>query len=103
MKIPVFKNTATNYMIMGIRLIEGILVTRWILNHLGKENYGLWAILWSFFCYALLLDFGFGVTARKSTSVELYRTDPDRYNRTISLIFSFHMAMAVLILLLVVF
>lgn len=99
MKIPVFKNTATNYMIMGIRLIEGILVTRWILNHLGKENYGLWAILWSFFCYALLLDFGFGVTARKSTSVELYRTDPDRYNRTISLIFSFHMAMAVLILL----
>ena len=99
MKIPVLKNTMTNYLIMGIRLIEGILVTRWILGHLGKENYGLWAILWSFFCYALLLDFGFGVAARKSTSVELYRTDPDRYNRTVTLIFSFHMAMAALILL----
>lgn len=98
MKIPMLKNTLTNYLIMAIRLIQGILVTRWILSHLGRESYGLWAILWSFFCYSLLFDFGFGITARKKTSVELYRTDLDRYNRTITLIFSFHIAMTFLIL-----
>ena len=99
MKIPVFRNTATNYLIMAVRLAQGILVTRWLLASLGQEYYGLWALLWSFFCYSLLLDFGFGVTAQKSTSTELYRRDIDRYNRTISTVFSFHAAMSAVILL----
>lgn len=98
MKIPVFKNTMTNYLIMAVRLVQGILITRWLLTNLGKEYYGLWAILWSFFCYSLLLDFGFGLMARKCTSTELYRTDIDRYNRTISTVFSFHVSMSLLIL-----
>lgn len=34
-------------------------MTRWLLASLGQEYYGLWALLWSFFCYSLLLDFGF--------------------------------------------
>ena len=99
MKIPVFRNTATNYLIMAVRLAQGILVTRWLLASLGQEYYGLWALLWSFFCYSLLLDFGFGVTAQKSTSTELYRRDIVRYNRTISTVFSFHAAMSAVILL----
>jgi len=98
MKIPVFKNTMTNYVFMAVRLVQGILITRWLLSNLGKEYYGLWAILWSFFCYSLLLDFGFGTMARKCTSTELYRSDIDRYNRTISTVFSFHISMSLLIL-----
>ena len=73
MKIPFFKNTLTNYFSMFVRLIQGILVTRWLVSHLGEAQYGLWIMLWSFFSYALLLDLGFGVAAQTVTAPELYK------------------------------
>ena len=98
MKIPFFKNTVTNYFSMFVRLVQGILVTRWLVSHLGEAQYGLWVMLWSFFSYALLLDLGFGVAAQKVTATELYKTDINRYNHTISSIFFSHVSMALLIL-----
>ena len=41
MKIPFFKNTLTNYFSMFVRLVQGILVTRWLISHLGQAQYGL--------------------------------------------------------------
>ena len=98
MKIPFFKNTVTNYFSMFVRLVQGILVTRWLISHLGEAQYGLWVMLWSFFSYALLLDLGFGVAAQKVTATELYKKDIDKYNYTISSIFFSHVSMALLIL-----
>ena len=98
MKIPFFKNTVTNYFSMFVRLVQGILVTRWLISHLGEAQYGLWVMLWSFFSYALLLDLGFGVAAQKVTATELYKKDIEKYNHTISSIFFSHITMALLIL-----
>ncbi len=98
MKIPFFKNTVTNYFSMFVRLVQGILVTRWLISHLGEAQYGLWVMLWSFFSYALLLDLGFGVAAQKVTATELYKKDVEKYNHTISSIFFSHVSMALLIL-----
>jgi O-antigen/teichoic acid export membrane protein len=98
MKIPFFKNTVTNYFSMFVRLVQGILVTRWLISHLGEAQYGLWVMLWSFFSYALLLDLGFGVAAQKVTATELYKNDIKKYNHTISSIFFSHVSMALLIL-----
>ena len=98
MKIPFFKNTVTNYFSMFVRLVQGILVTRWLISHLGEAQYGLWVMLWSFFSYALLLDLGFGVAAQKVTATELYKRDIEKYNHTISSIFFSHVSMALLIL-----
>ena len=98
MKIPFFKNTITNYFSMFVRLVQGILVTRWLISHLGEAQYGLWVMLWSFFSYALLLDLGFGVAAQKVTATELYKKDIEKYNHTISSIFFSHVSMALLIL-----
>ena len=98
MKIPFFKNTVTNYFSMFVRLVQGILVTRWLISHLGEAQYGLWVMLWSFFSYALLLDLGFGVAAQKVTATELYKNDIQKYNHTISSIFFSHVSMALLIL-----
>lgn len=97
-KIPIVKNTLTNYLSMGVKLLQGVLVTRWLIAYLGEEYYGLWALLWSFFCYSLLLDFGFGVTAQKYTSIGIFQQDLKRYNRIISTIFSFHAVMSLIIL-----
>ena len=98
MKIPFFKNTMTNYFSMFVRLVQGILVTRWLISHLGEAQYGLWVMLWSFFSYALLLDLGFGVAAQKVTATMLYKQDIDKYNHTISSIFFSHVTMAIMIL-----
>lgn len=98
MKIPFFKNTITNYFSMFVRLVQGILVTRWLIKNLGEAQYGLWVMLWSFFSYALLLDLGFGVAAQKTTATELYKKDIGKYNRTISSIFFSHVSLALLIL-----
>ena len=98
MKIPFFKNTVTNYFSMFVRLVQGILVTRWLISHLGEAQYGLWVMLWSFFSYALLLDLGFGVAAQKVTATELYKRDIEKFNHTISGIFLSHVSLALLIL-----
>ena len=98
MKIPFFKNTVTNYFSMFVRLVQGILITRWLISHLGESQYGLWVMLWSFFSYALLLDLGFGVAAQKVTATELYKKDIEKYNHTVSSIFFSHVSMALLIL-----
>ena len=98
MKIPFFKNTVTNYFSMFVRLLQGILVTRWLISHLGEAQYGLWVMLWSFFSYALLLDLGFGVAAQKVTATELYKKDIEKFNHTISSIFFSHVGMALMIL-----
>ena len=88
MKIPLLKNTLTNYLSMGVRLIQGVLITRWMIAELGEANYGLWMMLWSFFCYSLLLDFGLGVAAQKATATELWKRDIQKYNITISTVSS---------------
>ena len=49
MQVSVAKNTATNYLVMLIRIFQGILVTRWLIGYLGDAGYGFWMLLWTFF------------------------------------------------------
>lgn len=97
MQVSVAKNTTTNYLIMLIRVFQGLLVTRWMIGYLGDEGYGLWMLLWTFFGYALLMDFGVGIAGQKYTSQELFKRDIRHYNSIISMIFTFHALMALLI------
>ena len=97
MQVSVVKNTATNYLVMLIRIIQGLLVTRWLIGYLGDAGYGLWMLLWTFFGYAVLVDFGVGIAGQKYTSQELFKRDIRHYNDIISMIFTFHALMAILI------
>ena len=97
MQVSVAKNTTTNYLVMLIRFFQGLLVTRWMIGYLGDSGYGLWMLLWTFFGYALLMDFGVGIAGQKYTSVELFKRDIRHYNSIISMIFTFHALMALLI------
>lgn len=97
MKIPVIRNTVTNYLKVAVFMAEGVLIARWMIHFLGMESYGLWSLLWSFFAYSLLLDFGCGAAAQKYTSGGLYERDCRSYSGVISTIFTFHSAMALLL------
>ena len=76
MQVSVAKNTATNYLVMLIRFFQGLLVTRWLIGYLGDSGYGFWMLLWTFFGYAILIDFGVGIagqnTLRRSCSSGIY-------------------------------
>ena len=97
MKSAILKNTLTNYLTVAIRLPHAILMTRWLLAYLGRESYGFWALLWSFFVYSLLLDFGFGVSLQKYTAMGLFEKDPEHYNKIISTVLAIYLAMAAVI------
>lgn len=98
MQVSVVKNTATNYLVMLVRVFQGLLITRWLVGYLGDDRYGLWMLLWSFFGYAILVDFGFGIAAQKFTSLELFKRDIRRYNSIVSMVFSFQMLMSLVLL-----
>ena len=102
MQVSVAKNTTTNYLVMLIRIFQGILVTRWLIGYLGDAGYGFWMLLWTFFTYALLMDFGAGIAGQKYTSMELFKRDIRRYNSIISMIFTFHVLMSLLLVICVV-
>ena len=99
MQVSVAKNTATNYLVILVRTFQGLLVTRWMVGYLGDSGYGLWTLLWTFFGYAILVDFGVGIAGQKYTSQELFKRDIRHYNAIISMIFTFHSMMALLIVL----
>lgn len=84
----VLKNTITNYVSVFLRLLQGILLTRWTYQYLGKADYGFWALLWSFFIYVLLLDFGCGKAVQKCSATNLYEHDPEGFNRVFSAVFT---------------
>ena len=77
-----------------LRIVQGVLVTRWLFNSLGKEYYGFWSLIWMILVYALLLDFGFSKAAQKYTATGLFKSDPDAYNRYLSAVFSLLSLMA---------
>ena len=99
MQVSVAKNTVTNYLVILVRVFQGLLVTRWLIGYLGDAGYGLWTLLWTFFGYALLMDFGVGIAGQKFTSQELFKRDIRHYNSIVSMIFTFHSLMALLIVL----
>lgn len=96
-KLSLGWNACTNYLNTAMQFVQGILVTRWLMSHLGQERYGLWSIIWSFFMYSILLDFGLGKAAQKVTATELHRKDIDTYNRTITSVVFINVTMSMVI------
>ncbi len=91
------KNTTTNYILVAVKLVEGVLVTRWMFRYLGKEYYGFWALLWSLFIYVLVFDFGFSKAAQKCTAERLFEEDVAAYNRITSAVFSLQWVISLVI------
>ncbi len=93
------KNTITNYILVFIRILQGILVTRWMIVYLGQEFYGFWGLLWTVFMYVLVLDFGFSKAAQKCTAEGVQNVDVNRYSRIVSAVFTMQWIMSLVIVL----
>lgn len=60
--------TLSNYALLLLRLLSMVVLTRQLFLGFSAETYGFWALLWSIFAYALLLDLGLGTALQKYTS-----------------------------------
>lgn len=90
-------NTLSNYGRMLLGLAITIFLTRIIFLGLTREEYGLWAVMWSIFGYSLLFDFGFGAAVQKYTSETKVTQEWDKYNRLVSTIFFNYTFLAVIV------
>ncbi|HPT72156.1 MAG TPA: oligosaccharide flippase family protein [Candidatus Cloacimonadota bacterium] len=90
-------NTLSNYGRMLLGLFITIFMTRIIFLGLSREEYGLWAVMWSIFGYSLLFDFGFGTAVQKYTSETKVTEDWEHYNKLVSTIFFNYVFLAVVV------
>ncbi len=91
------KNTASNYLSTGIRLVSSIFLTYLLYTGLGREFYGFWSLLWSVFMYSLLLDMGFGKAVEKYSAEASFSGNMDKFNSIISTIILAYLLMSVVI------
>jgi len=94
-----FRNTVTSYINLTWRMITTIFITRIILFGLGDELYGFWALLWTIFGYALLLDFGFGTSVQKYTAEATVSKDFEKFNELIAAVVGSYIVMSLFIVL----
>jgi len=87
----IVKNIASNYLYVLVNMISAVFVTRMLLKGLGPDFYGFWSLLWNIFMYALLLDFGVGVTVQRYTAEMRVSGDVEKFNRIVSTVFVFYL------------
>lgn len=80
------RNTITNYLSISIRIGTGLLLFRMLFQHLSHEQFGYYALLWSLFGYAILLDFGLGVAVQKTVARTAATGETEMLNRLVSTI-----------------
>jgi O-antigen/teichoic acid export membrane protein len=102
-KRNIWRNTFSNYLYLGLRLVLGLIMFRMIYRELTKEEFGFWAWVWSVFGYGVLLDFGFGFTAQKRVAELSIRQEWTKLSQVLSTIFFSYVGLAAVIVLVGVF
>jgi O-antigen/teichoic acid export membrane protein len=93
----IWRNSISNYVCIGLRLLVGLAMFRLLYQYLGKEEFGFWSLLWSLFGYGILLDFGFGFTAVKRVAELSVQQKWDELSQVLSTIFFLYLLIGVAI------
>ena len=57
-KVALFKNVGSSWVALGFNIVVGVLLSPYILHHLGDEAFGLWVLIFSITGYYGLFDMG---------------------------------------------
>ncbi len=82
-----WRNAATNYLSTIVRMGTGVVLFRLLFQHLTREQFGYYSLLWSLFGYAILLDFGLGFSVQKTVAQKSHTGDIGAINRLVTTIF----------------
>jgi len=96
------KSTASNYILLILKIITSLFLVRIIFLGISNEEYGFWALLWSIFGYSVLLDFGFGTAVQKATSEADETKNWDNFNKLVSTVFFSYVLLSLGILMLTI-
>lgn len=91
----VVRSTLAGYIRLGLRMVMGLVTFRLLYQHLSREEFGFWSLLWALFGYGILLDFGFGFAAQKRVAELSVRKDWQELSRVLSTILMVYLASAV--------
>ena len=89
----ILKNAAANYFRQIVMVGTFIFLTAYIKNSLGKELFGLWALLQTVVAFFRLADLGFGVSVVKFVADARGREDPERLRSVTATLFWVYMAL----------
>ncbi len=93
----IWRNSISNYVCIGIRMLFGLAMFRTLYQHLRPEEFGFWSLLWSVFGYGIVLDFGFGFTAVKRVAELSAQQKWDELSHVLSTIFYLYVVIALFI------
>jgi O-antigen/teichoic acid export membrane protein len=96
-KHAIWRNTLSNYIYLGLRLVLGLVMFRLLYRELTKEEFAFWVVMWRVFGDGVLLDFGFGFTAQKRVAELSVRQDWTKLSQVLSTIFFCYAGVALFI------
>jgi len=93
-----FINSISSVLTLLVQLGIGFLLVPYILHHLTKEVYGIWALTGSFFAYSGLLTLGLNSAVNRYVPIYLVNRDWDSMNRVVSTTMYFYTICGIIIL-----
>ena len=99
----IIKNTVFNAIGHFFVIVISLLLTPYIVRHLGVERFGIWAIVFVVTEYFGLLDLGIGTSFIKYIAEFYTRKDVHKINQIINTGFVFYSILSAIILLLILF
>ena|GEM_PF-999209 len=83
----VARNVMTNYVVMAVEMVIGVLLLPFNIAHLGKSSYGLLILAASVTMYFSMLDLGYGDAQVRFAALYRARRDSKSLNQVVSTLF----------------
>jgi O-antigen/teichoic acid export membrane protein len=83
-KIALFKNVGSSWFALGVNILVGVLLSPYILHHLGDAAFGLWVLIFSITGYYGLFDLGIRSSIVRYVATYSATHDHEELSRLIS-------------------
>ena len=92
------RNALWNVLGFSVTLASSVFLSPYVINKLGPEGYGVWALAFSLVDYLWLSDMGFRSAVLKYSAHYLARREVDKINEVLNTALALFVPMAVLLL-----
>lgn len=93
----VLGNTSTSILRFLVTVVATLVLTPFIIDHIGKADYGLWSLAFSILGFLGLVDMGFATSTVKYVAECRGQQDPERRNRLVSTLLVVYLVLAVVV------
>jgi len=84
MKSQLLKSSVFRYVEVLSRIVISLILTPYLITHLGDDNYGLWILVLSTLGWFSFADLGFSSAVQRQLSFAINKNDSHRVNHVYS-------------------